>query len=105
MMFCLVITAPPPHAEAAITCARVLSGLSPCLVYLQRGGPVPPSCCDGVRSLNNDAPTTPDVQAACRCIKSLVPSAGANPTFVNSLAGICHVNIPYKYSPSLDCSK
>ncbi|KAL3615790.1 hypothetical protein CASFOL_040084 [Castilleja foliolosa] len=103
MMFYLVITV-PPHAEAAITCAGVLSSLSPCIAYVQRGGPVPPSCCDGLSALNNAAPTTPDIQAACTCIKSLVPSIGANPTYVNSLPGICHVNIPYKYSASLDCS-
>ncbi|KAK6150470.1 hypothetical protein DH2020_015402 [Rehmannia glutinosa] len=103
MMIWLVITG-PGDVEAAISCSTVLSSLSPCLGYIQRGGTVPPGCCDGVRSLNSATSTTPDLQAACGCIKSLVPSTGSNPALVNSLPGICHVNIPYKYSPSLDCS-
>ncbi|KAI3473093.1 hypothetical protein Pfo_030385 [Paulownia fortunei] len=103
LIICLVVTA--PHVEAGISCGTVLSSLSSCIGYLRRGGAVPPSCCDGAKSLNNAASTTPDLQAACRCIKSIVPSIGANPSLVNSLPGKCGVNIPYKYSPSLDCSK
>ncbi|KAL8517051.1 hypothetical protein ACS0TY_015327 [Phlomoides rotata] len=105
---CLLITlmvAAVPHAQAAITCSAVLSGLGPCLGYLKTGGAPPPACCAGLKSLNSAASTTPDRQAACSCIKNLVTNVGANPVFVNSLAGKCSVNIPYQYSPSLDCSK
>ncbi|KAL6520844.1 hypothetical protein OROGR_017413 [Orobanche gracilis] len=102
MMICLAIIT---HAEGALSCVTVLSNLSPCLGYLRGGGSVTPSCCDGLKSVNNAAGTTPDLRAACHCIKTLIPSTGSNPDYVNSLPGICHVNIPYKYSPSLDCSK
>ncbi|GER44293.1 non-specific lipid-transfer protein [Striga asiatica] len=95
----------PPRAHAAITCDFVLRSMSPCLGYLRGGGFVPPACCAGGRSLFNAAATTPDLQAGCRCIKTLVPNVGANPVYVNSLPGICGIRIPYKYSPSLDCSK
>ncbi|KAL6568757.1 hypothetical protein OROHE_004442 [Orobanche hederae] len=108
MMICLTIitsTDPPPHAEGALSCVTILTSLSPCLGYLRGGGSVTPSCCDGLKSMNNAAGTTPDLRAACQCVKTLVPSTGSNPDFVNRLPGICHVNIPYKYSPSLDCSK
>ncbi|PIN21379.1 hypothetical protein CDL12_05924 [Handroanthus impetiginosus] len=94
-----------PQADAAISCGVVLTSLSPCIGYLQRGGAITPSCCAGAKSLNNAAKTTPDLQAACRCIQTLVPSVRANPSFVNSLPQKCGINIPYNYSPSLDCSK
>ncbi|CAA0830590.1 Non-specific lipid-transfer protein 4 [Striga hermonthica] len=107
MTICLAmsIAMAPPRAQGAITCDFVLRSLSPCLGYLRRGGSVPPACCAGGRSLFNAVATTPDLQAGCRCVKILVPNVGANPVYVNSLPGICGIKIPYKYSPSLDCSK
>ncbi|KAL6568754.1 hypothetical protein OROHE_004438 [Orobanche hederae] len=108
MMICLAIitsTDPPPHAEGALSCGMVLTSLSPCLGYLRGGGSVTPSCCDGIKSVKNAAGTTPDLRAACQCVKTLVHSTDSNPYFVNKLPEICHVNIPFKYSPSLNCSK
>ncbi|KAI3473094.1 hypothetical protein Pfo_030386 [Paulownia fortunei] len=103
LLICLVVTA--PHVEAAISCGTVLSSLSSCVGYLKRGGAVAAACCAGLKSLNKAVRTKSDLQAACRCIKSIVPSIGAKPSLVNSLPGKCGVKIPYKYSPSLDCSK
>lgn len=92
-------------AEAGISCSQVLSTVSPCLGYLQRGGAVAAPCCDGVKSLNQAAATTPDRQAVCGCIKSLAPSVGAKTDNINSLPDKCGVPLPYRYSPSMDCSK
>ncbi|KAL2250314.1 UNVERIFIED_CONTAM: Non-specific lipid-transfer protein [Sesamum indicum] len=103
IILCLVVTA--PHAEAAISCASVMTKLSPCLSYIKSGGGLPPACCSGAKSLNDAASTTPDLQAVCGCIKILVPSLRANPAYINSIPAKCGVNLPYKYSPSLDCSK
>lgn len=95
-----------PGAEAAFNCATVLTRLSSCLGYLKTGGAPPLGCCDGLKSLYDEArKTTADIQTACTCVKSLVPAVGANPEFVNSVGGKCGVDIPYKYSPDLDCSK
>ncbi|KAL7136071.1 hypothetical protein ABFS83_10G004300 [Erythranthe nasuta] len=104
IMIWLVVNRGGP-ACAAITCGSVLTTISPCISYVQRGGAVPTSCCDGVKSLNDKTRTTPDLQAACTCLKSLIPSVGANAALVNSLPAKCHVDFPYQYSPSLDCSK
>ncbi|CAI9268704.1 unnamed protein product [Lactuca saligna] len=106
MVLCVVVTSmvvAAPYAEAAITCAQVVSSLSPCLSYLKNGGAVPSACCNGVKSLNSAARTTPDRQTACRCLKSA--SGGVNPGNAASLPGKCGVSIPYKISPSTDCSK
>ncbi|KAK8556550.1 hypothetical protein V6N13_064572 [Hibiscus sabdariffa] len=54
-----------PLAQGAITCGQVSSALVPCLPYLKSGGTVPPACCNGIKSLNSAAQTTPDRQAAC----------------------------------------
>ena len=94
-----------PYAEA-ISCGQVVSNLSPCLGYLTKGGAVPPGCCSGVVGLNNAAKTTADRQTACGCLKSVYASnSGINPDNAASLPGKCGINIPYKISPSTDCTK
>ncbi|XP_057804330.1 non-specific lipid-transfer protein 1-like [Salvia miltiorrhiza] len=109
-VMCLVViavaaAAAAPHAEGAISCGQVLSSVSPCLSYLQGRGAVTPPCCDGLKSLNKAAATTADRQALCGCIKSLAPGVGAKAEFINSLPSKCGVALPYRYSPSVDCSK
>ncbi|KAI3511557.1 hypothetical protein L1887_18712 [Cichorium endivia] len=100
---CMVVAA--PYAEA-ITCGQVVSNLVPCLGYLKNGGVVPPGCCSGVTALNNAAKTTPDRQTACGCLKSAyAANSGINPSNAAGLPGKCGVKIPYKISPSTDCTK
>ncbi|XP_057804313.1 non-specific lipid-transfer protein 1-like [Salvia miltiorrhiza] len=97
----------PPHAEAAISCNTVATDLSPCINYVLYGGaPVPPvNCCQGIKSLYNQASATADRQAVCSCLKSVASSATpAIVTNAAALPGKCGVSIPYKISPSTDCS-
>ncbi|KAA8517652.1 hypothetical protein F0562_015126 [Nyssa sinensis] len=107
VMACMVVVALAPfHAEAAITCNQVRGSLAPCINYLRNGGAVPGNCCNGVRSLSNMAKTTPDRQNACRCLQSAASSMpGIKPILAAGLPGKCSVNIPYKISPSTECSK
>ncbi|KAK1440584.1 hypothetical protein QVD17_06413 [Tagetes erecta] len=103
VLACMVVAA--PGAEA-ITCGQVVSLLAPCLGYLTKGGAVPPACCNGVRGLNNAAKSTPDRQTTCGCLKNIYSSnSGINLSNAGSLPGKCGVNIPYKISPTTDCSK
>ncbi|MCE0481806.1 tyrosine protein phosphatase [Datura stramonium] len=101
VVLCMVIVA--PHAEG-LTCGQVTAYLASCVPYL-RNGPLG-GCCGGVKSLANAARTTPDRKAACNCLKS---AAAAIPRLNLSKAAAipasCGVNIPYKISPSTDCSK
>ncbi|KAK9289542.1 hypothetical protein L1049_007698 [Liquidambar formosana] len=104
LIMCMVVVA--PGAEAAITCGQVTSSLAPCITYLRSGGTPSASCCNGVKSLNNAAKTTADRQAACNCLKSAAGSiSGINYGLAAGLPGKCGVSIPYKISPSTDCSK
>ncbi|KAF8402493.1 hypothetical protein HHK36_010578 [Tetracentron sinense] len=95
-----------PYADAAISCGTVVSSLSPCIAYLRSGGAPPAGCCNGVKSLNSAAKTTPDRQAVCGCLKSASGGiSGLKPALMTGLPSKCGVNIPYKISPSTDCSK
>ncbi|GAA0186659.1 hypothetical protein LIER_33947 [Lithospermum erythrorhizon] len=95
-----------PHAEAAITCGQVTNSLAPCFPYLTSNAPLTPLCCGGVKGLYSAAKTTPDRQAACRCIKSLQSSVTSiNVANAAALPGKCGVSLPYKISPSIDCNK
>ncbi|XP_030456017.1 non-specific lipid-transfer protein 1-like [Syzygium oleosum] len=100
----LVVAA--PLAESAISCGQVTNSVAPCLGYLRKGGAIPPACCNGIRSLNSAARTTPDRQAACRCMKAASSSIqGINFGLASALPGKCGVNIPYKISPATDCNR
>ncbi|KAJ4704251.1 Non-specific lipid-transfer protein [Melia azedarach] len=104
LVLCVLITAPVTHA---LTCGQVTSSLGPCIPFLRTGGGSPPvPCCNGVRSLNAAARTTPDRQTACRCLQTAARQiSGINPNVAAGLPGACGVNIPYKISTSTDCSK
>ncbi len=102
LVICMVVVG----GEAAISCGQLASGLTPCLEYLKKGGTVPPGCCSGVKKLNSAAKTTADRQAACTCLKNLSKSySGVNYGLAGGLPGKCGVSIPYKISPSTDCTK
>ncbi|RZC63029.1 hypothetical protein C5167_024790 [Papaver somniferum] len=104
VLACMVAVA-PYAAEGAISCGMVTSKMAPCLGYLT-GGSLPATCCAGVKSLLASAQTTPDRQAACSCLKSASGGiAGLNYGNAASLPNKCGVNIPYKISPSTDCTK
>ncbi|KAL3753416.1 hypothetical protein ACJRO7_000762 [Eucalyptus globulus] len=95
-----------PLTESAITCGQVRSWVAPCLGYLRAGGKIPSACCSGIRSLNNAARTTHDRRTACRCIQSAAGNIrGLNLGLVSALPGKCGVRVPYKISPSTDCSR
>ncbi|KAM3326285.1 non-specific lipid-transfer protein 1 [Capsicum chacoense] len=94
-----------PHAEAAISCGEVISKLTPCINYVTGRGVVTSQCCVGIRTLNGQATTAADRQMACKCIKSAAGAIrGINLGFASALPSKCGVNLPYKISPSIDCS-
>lgn len=100
----LVIAVVPP-AEAALGCGSVISYLRSCLPYVTDKGPLG-GCCSGVKGLYKAAKTTVDRQAACSCLKTLASTyKGVNLSKAAGLPQQCGVNIPYKISPSTDCSK
>ncbi|XP_059639577.1 non-specific lipid-transfer protein 1-like [Cornus florida] len=108
VVMCMVVVAVATslHAEASLSCGQVEGSMSNCLGYLKNGGTVSPACCGGVKSLLRMAKSTTDRQDACRCLQDAAKKIpGINPGFASSLPGKCRVNIPYKISPSTDCSR
>ncbi|KAI6698670.1 hypothetical protein NL676_018789 [Syzygium grande] len=103
LLACLVVAA--AAARATVTCGQVSSALASCIPYGRSGtGPVPASCCNGIKFLNSAARTTPDHQATCKCLKSVSRSiSGLNYGVVARLPEKCKVSIPYKISPSTNC--
>ncbi|KAL0413785.1 UNVERIFIED_CONTAM: Non-specific lipid-transfer protein 1 [Sesamum radiatum] len=101
----MLVFAIVPGTEATIGCSSVLSMLSPCMAYVTGQGPLG-TCCVGVKSLYATAKTTADKQSVCSCLESLAGSV-SNTELAKAagLPGQCGVNIPYKISPSVDCSK
>ena len=106
LMWMVVSTVLPHHAEAAISCGTMTSSVLPCLGYLQRGGMVPAACCVSVNNLYKAAKTTIDLQTTCGCLKIVATSLpGINLANAAGLPAKCGLNLPYKLSPSTNCSK
>nr|XP_017245084.1 PREDICTED: non-specific lipid-transfer protein [Daucus carota subsp. sativus] len=108
MMVMYMVLATTPNAEAVLTCGQVTGALAPCLGYLrsQVNVPVPLTCCNGVRGLNNAARTTLDKRTACGCLKQTANAVtGLNLNAAAGLPARCGVNIPYKISPTTDCNR
>ncbi|KAL8482966.1 hypothetical protein ACS0TY_025863 [Phlomoides rotata] len=108
-LMCMILIAAAvvaPAAEAAVAgCGTVVSYVAPCLPYVTGRGPLG-GCCGGVKGLYNAAKSTADKQTVCRCLKQVAGSyPGVNYGKAGGLPGQCGVNIPYKISPSTDCSK
>nr|ADV02774.1 lipid transfer protein 1c isoform 1 [Ipomoea batatas] len=103
VLTCLAVIA--SHAEAAVSCTGVLNSVAPCIVYLNGDGigPIPPTCCAGARSVELQTRTTPNRQAACRCLKPILNSF-PNPSAVSTIAPKCGVNLSFKITPSMDCA-
>ncbi|XP_049374996.1 non-specific lipid-transfer protein 2 isoform X2 [Solanum verrucosum] len=70
-----------------------------------RRGPIG-GCCGGVKGLLGAAKTPEDRKTACTCLKSAANSIkGIDTGKAAGLPGVCGVSIPYKISPSTDCSQ
>ncbi|KZV55795.1 non-specific lipid-transfer protein 2-like [Dorcoceras hygrometricum] len=104
MMVLVLMAAMASRGEAAMGCGTVVSDLTPCLPYVTNRGPLG-GCCGGVKALYNAAKTTPDRQSVCNCLKTMAAAYPINLDKAAGLPGQCGVNIPYKISPSTDCSK
>ncbi|XP_057435393.1 non-specific lipid-transfer protein 1-like [Lotus japonicus] len=104
VVMCMVLGS--PFAEAALPCGQVQFTVAPCIGYLRSPGPsVPAPCCNGIRTLKNQAKTIADRQGACRCLKSTSLSLpGLNLPALASLPGKCGVNFSYKITPSINCN-
>ncbi|KAG1365629.1 Non-specific lipid-transfer protein [Cocos nucifera] len=104
LVLAMALLAPPCRA-AAITCSDVYGDLLPCVAYVQAGGAVSPQCCGGLRSLVAAARTVDDRRTACRCLKTVAARYPGYVSRANTIPSKCGVSIPYKISPSTDCSK
>ncbi|KAF3777654.1 Non-specific lipid-transfer protein [Nymphaea thermarum] len=102
---CMVLFAP---ASKALQCPDVIKSLLPCAGYLtgNGAGPVPSSCCAGVKVLNQAVSAPADRRNACACIKSYASGvAKLNFQKVASLPGSCGVPLHFVPSVTTDCSK
>ncbi|CAA6675069.1 unnamed protein product [Spirodela intermedia] len=100
VLLCLLVAA--PFANAAVACPRVTMMILPCVNYVRGKGPLTFSCCNGVRTLNDQAQTTSDRRATCNCLKSNAGKIpGVNPTLTLGLPSRCGVSVPYPSAPQL----
>ncbi|CAN1166206.1 Non-specific lipid-transfer protein [Linum perenne] len=101
----VVMVATAQIANGAITCGQVASSVGPCIGYITGKGPLTPACCGGIKRLNGAAASTPDRQAACRCLKSAAGGiSGINYGLAGGLPGKCGVNVGFPISQSVNCN-
>ncbi|KAJ4713494.1 Non-specific lipid-transfer protein [Melia azedarach] len=102
----MLLIAAAPHVNAKLTCEQVTVWLTPCISYGVFGGPVPPACCDGLRSIDKVMKTREDRITKCNCVKEgAAKIPGLDYDRCNKLPGICGTSTPYKLTRDIDCSK
>ncbi|CAL1410390.1 unnamed protein product [Linum trigynum] len=94
-------------ADGVVTCSQVAADVAPCFNYITGRGPLVPACCGGIRSLKAAAGSTPERQAACRCLKALLIGGvpGVNFGIAGGLPNRCGVVSPAPVSPTVDCNR
>ncbi|XP_058739818.1 non-specific lipid-transfer protein 1-like [Vicia villosa] len=104
-MICLVLDI--PLANAGQTCDEIKFTLLPCVPYIRNLEPtVPVICCNGLRTVTDQARTLPERKYACECIKStLTIIPGLNLNAIQGLANKCSVKAAFPIGPNVDCSK
>ncbi|KAL6876436.1 hypothetical protein ACP4OV_013008 [Aristida adscensionis] len=91
--------------EAEVDCSGVLSGLSPCLDFVQGDDEQPSAaCCAGVNQLFDAGESVDDRQATCECLKSAYSQVNVDLSAAKSLPGDCGLSLTYTISPDMDCS-
>uniref|UniRef100_A0ACD5WSS9 Uncharacterized protein n=1 Tax=Avena sativa TaxID=4498 RepID=A0ACD5WSS9_AVESA len=94
------------EADMSMSCSGTLSGVSPCLGFLQGEEDYPSSdCCDGMSRLVAAAANTADRQEACECLKSAAAEGSAESTAARDLPADCGVSLPFTISADIDCSQ
>ncbi|CAG7880772.1 unnamed protein product [Brassica rapa] len=101
-----MIVAGPITANAALSCASVVSNMAPCISYLRGStGAISSACCSGVKNINGLSRTPSDRQIACGCLKRVVTLPNnINADRAAGLPNACGISLPYNISKSANCT-
>jgi hypothetical protein len=106
LLVCMVASAPKKAKALNFSvCSDVRNVLRSCSDYFNDGGSVPAPCCTAVKWLYN-LPTNWGRQSFCTCIQQFTiwrPKIANNVRQLPKECGL--INLPYEFTPSLDCNK
>ncbi|XP_058757482.1 non-specific lipid-transfer protein A-like [Vicia villosa] len=108
LVLCMIMTTTLHASEMDdVSCPEAISNLLPCLTFLTGFLPPTPSaeCCTGATNLFNKANTTPILRSVCQCLKDASTRFGVKPDRAAQLPQLCHINLSFPISPTVDCSK
>ncbi|XP_058757486.1 non-specific lipid-transfer protein A-like [Vicia villosa] len=108
LVLCMVMTTTLHASEIDdVSCSEAVSSLLPCLPFLEGSLPATPSadCCTGATNLFNKANTTPIKRSVCQCLKDASTKFAVKPDRAAQFPQLCHINVPFPISASVDCSK
>lgn len=103
LVACMIV-AGPITANAALTCASVVSNMARCISYLGGSETISGACCSGIRSINGLSRTPSDRQIACGCLKRVATLPNINADRAAGLPNACGVSLPYNISKSANCT-
>ncbi|KFK36744.1 hypothetical protein AALP_AA4G164000 [Arabis alpina] len=106
LVLACMIVAGPITSNATLACTTVNNNVLSCFGYLTQGGPLPVKCCTDIGNLKKLAGTTPDRQAACRCLQAAAKALGSrlNAGRAAGLPKACKVSVPFPISASTNCN-
>ncbi|KAJ1408717.1 Plant lipid transfer protein/Par allergen [Sesbania bispinosa] len=93
-------------SETKVECDDLVSDLQPCIPYLKGGGDKPsPTCCEGAKALGCVGRNVQEKRDACKCIKAAAEIINPKPENANDLPKKCGIQLPFKISQFMDCSR
>ncbi|CAM8895525.1 unnamed protein product [Rhodiola kirilowii] len=107
LLFLIFLVVSNRHTTVnAVSCAPIVTSLTPCIGYLLTGGALSVACCRGITRISTVANSTSDRQATCDCVKKAIGSIpGLKPGRLPPLPNKCGVKLPFQVSLNTDCSK
>ncbi|GAU35415.1 hypothetical protein TSUD_160660 [Trifolium subterraneum] len=105
VVICLVLGISLTNAN--LSCGEMHHKTSPCVGFIQNiDSSVPAPCCEGIKTMYDNAKTPADHQDVCRCLKPTLQNIPRlNLDALANLAGNCGVDLHYKFTPDIDCDK
>ncbi|XP_019438918.1 PREDICTED: non-specific lipid-transfer protein-like [Lupinus angustifolius] len=95
------------EAKVSISCPKVIQEIAPCSDFILKSNDPSQACCNGVKTLSDEAKSQKDRTDICQCLKQGLSGIGKyDPKRIPQLPKACGVSITLPpIDQNTDCSK
>ncbi|KAE9598034.1 putative plant lipid transfer protein/Par allergen [Lupinus albus] len=103
----LIILLSSSEAKVSISCTRVIHEIAPCSDFILKSNDPSQACCNGVKTLSDEAKSQKDRTDICQCLKQGLSGIGKyDPKRIPQLPKACGLSMTLPpIDQNTDCSK